>query len=71
VLIEREVIDGAQLRRYLAGEDAIPTKEQLKVETETRRAEEAEQKRITGPDLIPSMASEDGNATIELPAPPV
>jgi cell division protease FtsH len=71
VLIEREVIDGAQLRRYLSGEDLIPSKAQLKQETEDRKAEEAEQKRITGPSLISSGVAEDGAGALQLPAPPV
>ncbi|MDP8955845.1 MAG: ATP-dependent zinc metalloprotease FtsH [Actinomycetota bacterium] len=67
VLIEREVIEGKQLRRYADGDESIPSKEQLKREAaEKRNGQQAEDRRASGPAIIPSRAAE----TQELPARP-
>src|SRR5207249_279049 len=44
VLIEREVIEGAKLRRYVAGEEPIPSKEDLERESEAKRASNGHEK---------------------------
>jgi cell division protease FtsH len=74
VLIEREVIEGRELRRYVDGEIPIPTREELRREVELERAQEESkgketERQISGPDLIPSRASEAA-PTMELPARP-
>ena len=73
VLIEREVIEGAELRRYLDGEKPIPTKEELKRETERKQAEEARNgadKVPAGPEIIMSRAGDSAAPTQEIPVRP-
>jgi cell division protease FtsH len=57
VLIEREVLEGSVLRKYADGEVPIPTKEELRRESEAKRGsnghEDTEQV-TTGPDLLAS-----------------
>ena len=67
VLIEREVIEGKQLRRYADGEEPIPSKEELERESaEKRNGQTTTDKGSSGPAIIPSRAAE----TQELPARP-
>jgi cell division protease FtsH len=56
VLIEREVIEGTDLRKYVDGDAPIPSKQDLQKETAERRALEGNGKRHTpsGPNLIRS-----------------
>ena len=59
VLIEREVLDGDDLRRYASGEAPIPTKEELVREREEKAAAEQNGKKqteriATGPSIITS-----------------
>jgi cell division protease FtsH len=74
VLIEREVIEGAELRQYLDGEKPIPTKEALQQETRQKRDEErkAEEDKVpAGPEIIMSGAGERSAAsTQEIPVRP-
>jgi cell division protease FtsH len=70
VLIEREVIEGAELRRYLSGEAPIPTKEELDREGLEKRNGQTDQ--TTGPDIIasaPPFGSRE-ERTQEIPARP-
>jgi cell division protease FtsH len=74
VLIQREVIEGKELRRYVDGEVPIPTKEELERQSAERRTEEAREKekeeaKLAGPDLIPSRVS-DRAPIVELPVRP-
>jgi cell division protease FtsH len=55
VLIAREVIDGDDLRRWVDGEEAIPTIDELERENEERRSANGhEAEAAVGPDLIAS-----------------
>ena len=57
VLIEREVIEGADLRDYVAGEKPIPTKQELREEQEQKQRDNGQgkaQEIKTGPDIIAS-----------------
>jgi len=63
VLIEREVMDGDQLRRYASGEEEIPSKDQLVAETAQRQLENANGQKKTegipsGPDILASPRGE-------------
>jgi cell division protease FtsH len=78
VLIEREVIEGGELRRYVDGDLPIPTVEELRQEAEKKaeengqKAEEDGRKRtkdLTGPDIIAS-APPESVPTEEIPARP-
>jgi cell division protease FtsH len=72
VLIEREVIEGAELRQYLDGERPIPTKEELKREAQQKQAEEVKNgtdKIPAGPDIIMSGAG-SASPTQEIPVRP-
>jgi cell division protease FtsH len=71
VLVEREVIEGDELRRYVDGEVPIPTPEELKRESEQRRAAAENGARNgenehSGPEIILSAPP-----TQELPAPQI
>jgi cell division protease FtsH len=71
VLIEREVIEGAELRKYLSGEDPIPTREELTREGVEKRNGQNEASEATGPEIIASApygARED--QAQEIPARP-
>ena len=68
VLTEREVIEGKQLRRYVEGDEPIPTREELKREAEDRRNGDQETKGLTGPDII--MAPPEGAGTTPVPSRP-
>ncbi len=60
VLIEREVIEGSELRRYADGEQPIPTREDLKKEAEAKAASNGHEKKDdlrAGPDIIASAPS--------------
>jgi cell division protease FtsH len=78
VLIEREVIEGTELRQYLDGEKPIPTREALKQETQERQAEEKraeEEKARTDkvparPEIILSRADGSAAPTQEIPVRP-
>src|SRR6266540_4714225 len=73
VLIEREVIEGGELRKYLDGDKPIPTKEELKQETEKKQAEEAKDradKVPAGPEIILSRAKNSAAPTQEIPVRP-
>jgi cell division protease FtsH len=73
VLIEREVIEGTELRQYLDGEKPIPTKEELKREAEQKQAEDLKNgadKVPAGPDIIMSGAG-SASPTQEIPVPDV
>jgi cell division protease FtsH len=72
VLVEREVIEGDELRKYVDGELPIPTPDELKRESAERKAAAENGKRngekeTTGPDLI--LASPP--PVQELPAPEI
>jgi cell division protease FtsH len=56
VLIEREVIEGTELRKYLDGEKPIPSKDELKQETREKQAEEkrAEEQKKAETDKVPA-----------------
>jgi cell division protease FtsH len=69
VLIEREVIEGKELRRYVDGDLPIPTREELRQEAEDKRNGEKTQAVPAGPRIIASAASDDG-ATAEIPVRP-
>jgi cell division protease FtsH len=69
VLIEREVIGGDELRLWVAGQESIPSKDELKRETEERRTANGhgENGDLTGPDLLASApASSSSPATGEV-----
>ncbi len=73
VLIEREVIEGSELRKYLDGDKPIPTKEELKQETQKKQAEEAKDradKVPAGPEIILSRAGDRAAPTQEIPVRP-
>ena len=75
VLVEREVIEGAQLRRYVDGEEPIPTRDELKAEAEQKASEngQTDQQRLdSGPAIIASGVAEEAGdqVTTELPARP-
>jgi len=60
VLIEREVIGGDELRLWVDGRESIPSKAELKRETEERRTANGHDEnggRLTGPDLLASAPS--------------
>jgi hypothetical protein len=60
VLIEREVIGGDELRLWVDGQESIPSKDELKRETEERRTANGHGERggrLTGPDLLASAPS--------------
>jgi cell division protease FtsH len=57
VLIEREVIGGDELRLWVDGRESIPSKAELKRETEERRTANGHDENgggLTGPDLLAS-----------------
>ncbi|HEX8098952.1 MAG TPA: ATP-dependent zinc metalloprotease FtsH [Actinomycetota bacterium] len=67
VLIEREVIEGKDLRLYADNQQPIPTPDELAREAaEKRNGQEARDRAASGPAIIPSRAAE----TQELPARP-
>ena len=68
VLIAREVVEGSQLRRYLDGDDPIPTREELEREAGVRR--EGREDRPSGPDIIASAPPGREAARPNLPARP-
>jgi hypothetical protein len=73
VLIEREVIEGSELRKYLDGEKPIPTKEELKRDAQQKQAEEAKNggdKVPAGPEIILSRAGDSAAPTQEIPVRP-
>jgi hypothetical protein len=73
VLIEREVIEGSELRKYLDGVEPIPTKEELKRQTQQKQAEEAKDrgdKVPAGPEIILSRAGDSAAPTQEIPVRP-
>jgi cell division protease FtsH len=74
VLIEREVIEGSELRLYLDGEKPIPTKDELQREAQQKRAEEGQdqtEKIPAGPDIILSRSEGSAvSATQEIPLRP-
>jgi cell division protease FtsH len=78
VLIEREVIEGTELRQYLDGQKPIPSKDELKQETREKRAEEqrAEEKKKAETDKVPAepgivLTGGDGAGTTqEIPVRP-
>ncbi len=74
VLIEREVIEGATLRRYVEGEEPIPTREELQQEAESKREAEArgeEQEKVpAGPDIIASAPPRSAAPAHGIPARP-
>ena len=71
VLVEREAIDGKELLRFVEGKQPIPTKEELLLETKTRREEEQAAQPSSGPDLIRSASSERASELAEqIPARP-
>lgn len=73
VLIEREVIEGSELRKYLDGEKPIPTKEALQEETRRKRAEEKkaeEDKVLAGPEIILTPSERSAAPTQEIPVRP-
>jgi cell division protease FtsH len=70
VLMEREVLDGKELKQYLDGEVPIPTDEDLKREAEQKAAENGhkkEDKVMPGPAIRPSAPP---GATEEIPVRP-
>jgi cell division protease FtsH len=70
VLMEREVLDGKELKEYLDGDVPIPTDEDLKVEAEQKAAENGHQKADKvkpGPSI---RASAPPGATEEIPVRP-
>jgi cell division protease FtsH len=68
VLMEREVIEGADLRRYLNGEAPIPTREELQRESlEKRNGQRQEQS--SGPEIISSAAGDTAQIQ-QIPARP-
>jgi hypothetical protein len=71
VLIEREVVDGDELRRYVEGKASIPTRHELQLEAEQKRSSNGHEgtDEITGPDLIASAPSKSV-PTQEVPARP-
>jgi cell division protease FtsH len=73
VLIEREVIEGSELRQYLDGEKPIPTKEALQEETRQKRADEkkAEEDKVpAGPEIILTPSEGAATPTQEIPVRP-
>jgi len=68
VLVEREVIEGKQLRRYVDGDDPIPTPEELKREAEDRRNGGQPAKELTGPEII--MTPSESSRAQEIPSRP-
>jgi cell division protease FtsH len=72
VLIEREVIEGSDLRKYVDGELPIPTVEDLRREAERKASEDGqdqEDKVPASPDIIAS-APPERRPTQEIPARP-
>jgi cell division protease FtsH len=72
VLIEREVIEGAELLRFLNGEEPIPTKEELTREAVLKRNGQGETEAPSGPDIIQSAPTYGprSDQTEEIPARP-
>jgi len=73
VLIEREVIEGTELRQYLDGERPIPTKEALQEETRQKRADEKkaeDAKMPAGPEIILTPSEGSAAPTQEIPVRP-
>ena len=68
VLTEREVIEGKQLRRYVEGDEPIPSSEELKREAEDRRNGGEPAKELTGPEII--MTPSEASASQEIPSRP-
>jgi cell division protease FtsH len=67
VLIEREVIEGSELRKYADGGAPIPTQHELAAEAHRKRSSNGHEETkeiLTGPDLI-------GSVPPRLPGPPV
>src|SRR5207253_2701835 len=66
VLVQREAIDGKELRRFVDGDQPIPTKEELAREGQERRDEEQKVKvtQPSGPAIIPAVRG-DGSAVAE------
>jgi len=72
VLIEREVIEGTELRQYLDGVKPIPTREELQREAQQRESENGQQadKVPSGPDIIMSPTEGSTASTQEIPVRP-
>jgi cell division protease FtsH len=71
VLIEREVIEGKELRRFVDGDVPIPSRDELKREAEEKRNGQDKANEVpTGPDLIASQVSDEAAPTIEIPVRP-
>jgi cell division protease FtsH len=79
VLIEREVIEGSELRLFVDGERSIPSKEDLQREAEEKRnGDKAAEKgngdkaadMPTGPAILASNLSDDASSTAEIPVRP-
>jgi cell division protease FtsH len=70
VLIEREVIEGKELRRYVDGDLAIPTRDELRQEAEDKRNGDKASEMPRGPDIIPAGVSDEAAPTVEVPIRP-
>jgi cell division protease FtsH len=70
VLIEREVIEGKQLRRFVDGDLAIPTRDELRREAEDKRNGDMASEVLAGPDIISAAVSDDGASTTAIPVRP-
>jgi cell division protease FtsH len=72
VLVEREVIEGKQLRRYVDGEEPIPTKDELSKEAEQKREANGQTDHVpAGPELIsPHLTEAQETEGVHIPARP-
>jgi hypothetical protein len=62
VLIAREVIDGDDLRKWVDGEEPIPTDAELELEHEERRSANGhKEEQTTGPQLLAAGAGANGD----------
>jgi cell division protease FtsH len=70
VLIEREVIEGKELRRFVDGDLAIPTRDELRQEAEDKRNGDKAAEMPRGPDIIPAASSDENAPPVEVPIRP-
>lgn len=71
VLIEREVIEGKQLRRYVDGDIPIPSKDELVRESlEKQNGQDKTETIVAGPDIIATGITEDSPSGEGVPVRP-
>jgi cell division protease FtsH len=71
VLIEREVVEGSDLRQYLDGEKPIPTREEIQREAQRKRIENGQEAKVpSGPEIILTPSEGSAASTQEIPVRP-